>query len=383
MKTVTARSPLHFPIAVDERTLANGTGVGTYARSARQAVAQLTDQPFSLVDRRSSDEPLPSLWQTRARALLPIGKRASVLSGGSLFAGDVYRLAQIWFDVHHTFLPIRVPGPPGIAHWTYPLPLEITGWHNLYTIHDLIPLLRPELTSIDANRHRRLLSQVAKKAAGIITVSEASRQEILKQFGCPPHFVYNCWQAVCMEPAYAPLPSGLEAHGYLLVLGTVERRKNIGAICKAFRRAKLDIPLVVVGPDGSDVAALQRALIQPGIVRMPYQPEAVIHTLVSKARALIMPSWAEGFGLPVAEAMSLGTPVITSDSGALQEVSDGAAILVDPANIHQLVEAMQRIAEDDDEWTRLSAAGRQRAERYSPERFTERLLRVYERHAPT
>jgi hypothetical protein len=97
---------------------------------------------------------------------------------------DAFRLAQVYFDVHNRPLPVRVPGPPGIMHWTYPVPLVLLGWRNVYTVHDTIPLAHPELTPIDRKRYQRLLQQLGKFAASFITVSNAARDQILGSLRC-------------------------------------------------------------------------------------------------------------------------------------------------------------------------------------------------------
>jgi glycosyltransferase involved in cell wall biosynthesis len=115
----------------------------------------------------------------------------------------------------------------------------------------------------------------------------------------------------------------------------------------------------------------------PGAIRLPYLHRNVIRTLIYNARALIMPSLAEGFGLPVAEAMALGTPVVTSNRGALAETAGDAALTIDPLNVTALTAALRRLASDEALCQALAAAGRRNALRFMPERFAERLTQVY------
>jgi glycosyltransferase involved in cell wall biosynthesis len=102
-----------------------------------------------------------------------------------------------------------------------------------------------------------------------------------------------------------------------------------------------------------------------------------MRALIGHARALVMPSLAEGFGIPVAEAMTLGTPVATSDRGALAETAGGAALAVDPLDIAGLAAAIRRLAEEDALCLSLASAGRRNAARFTPARFAERLTRAY------
>jgi glycosyltransferase involved in cell wall biosynthesis len=363
-----------------------GTGVSSYARQLRRAHAAIGGTHDLLADRSALDLPPPAPLGRAGRwlrAVVPGTRRARALPtpGGEtlLFAPDIFRLAQVYFDVHRCPLSVRVPGPPGIMHWTYPVPLTLAGWRNVYTVHDVIPLLHPGLTHIDGRRYRRLLDRLAESAARFVTVSEAARAEIVAALGCLRGFVTDCSLAVDAGTADPrDLPDGLTPGGFLLVCGTVERRKNIATTLAAYRGSGVRLPLVIAGPDGWGADAINADIAAtPGAIRLPYLGRAAIHALIGHARALVMPSLAEGFGLPVAEAMALGTPVVTSCDGALAETAGDAALTVDPRDIGALADAIVRIAADDALCGDLAAAGRANATRFTPARFAERLTRAY------
>jgi glycosyltransferase involved in cell wall biosynthesis len=133
---------------------------------------------------------------------------------------------------------------------------------------------------------------------------------------------------------------------------------------------------VVSGPDGWRASqALRHANAR--VVRLPWLPAPELASLVRSARALVFPSLAEGFGLPVLEAMTLGAPVVTSNRGALAEVAGDAALLVDPEDVEALAQAILRISHDDALRARLSQAGLSRAGAFSEQRYAERLARIY------
>jgi glycosyltransferase involved in cell wall biosynthesis len=373
---------------MDARMLvsAGGTGVSSYARELLRAHATISDAHALLSDRPVLDAPAPAPFGRAGRwlrALAPGARKAEVVAGQAnerLFvASDVFRVAQVYFDVHRRPLRIRMPGPPGIMHWTYPVPLAVVGWRNLYTVHDVIPLLHPELTHIEGQRYRRMLGRLATCATRFIAVSETARYEIVRATGCPPAFVIDCSVAVDATPAAIEhLPPDLAPGNFLLVCGTVEKRKNVGRVIEAYRQSGLTMPLVIAGPDGwgaDEIAGLLAAT--PGAVRLPYLDRPAMHALIGHARALVMPSLAEGFGLPVAEAMALGTPVAASDRDALAETAGGAALAVDPHDVDGLAAALRRLAADDALCAALAAAGRRNAERFTPARFAERLTRAY------
>jgi len=365
---------------------AGGTGVSSYARQLRQAHATISQDRALLSDRELLDHPAPAPLGRAGRWLRALapgvrGTRspANADEPSLLVSADVFRVAQVYFDVHRRPLKVRLPGPPGIMHWTYPVPLAAIGWHNLYTVHDVIPLRRPDLTHIDGRRYRRLLTRLGECAARFIAVSETARDEIVRATGCRPDFVTDCSLAVDGAPADAAmLPNGLAPHAFLVVCGTVEKRKNVARLLEAYRQSKLSMPLVIAGPDGwgaADIAPLLAAT--PGAIRLPYLERASLRALIGHARALVMPSLAEGFGLPVAEAMALGTPVLTSNLGALAETAGGAALGVNPEDTAGLAAALLRIADDDALCAELACAGRRNAERFTPDRFAERLTQAY------
>lgn len=376
-------------LAMENRMLAaNATGVATYARALRLAQQSLSTRALLLGGGLASapDSPQTRLarWRRSLRAGLPWGPRAAATPEGFVYP-DLFRLAQAFFTLHGRLMPVHVPGPAGIMHWSYPVPLQVVGWRNLYTVHDAIPLTHADLTPIAGDRHRRLLEQVAARADALVAVSQAAADEIAQALGLDAGQVVDCSQPVTVDgdDARMPLPAGLERGRYLLVCGTVEPRKNVATIAAAYRRSGATLPLVIAGPDGWRSAGIADVLgATPGVVRLPYQSRATIVALLAQARALLMPSLAEGFGLPVAEAMALGTPVVTSNSGALAETAGDAALLVDPRDEEALRDAIARIARDDDLARHLSHHGRRHASRFSPASFAERLGRLYARFAP-
>ncbi|WP_294390635.1 glycosyltransferase family 1 protein [uncultured Sphingomonas sp.] len=376
--------PHNAMLCADARMVgsAGGTGVTRYARALVAAQTALAADHWLLGDdtafaARQSRGQQVARW---LRALPPGGVRAGVAADGTrrLHAPDLFRLAQVYFDVHGRLMPVRAPGH-GIMHWTFPVPLRLVGWRNLYTVHDVIPLTHPELSPIPQRRFRRLLERVEEAADAIVTVSDSARGEIVAALGCAEDMVVDCGQAIApAAPVAAPLPEGLVAGGYFLVCGAIERRKNLLALLHAYRASGVALPIAFAGPEGwQGREVLDMIAVTPGAMRLGYLSDDGLRAVMAQARALLMPSLAEGFGLPAVEAMALGTPVLASDHGALAEVTGGAALAVDPADIAAMAGALRRLASDDALCRQLSGAGRQVAARHAPDRFRERLGRLY------
>lgn len=378
-------------VCLDSRMLGveAGTGVATYAAVLARCLTLAGAAPAILDDEGAGGErgrPRLSRWLSaldhRARVARDrdgVSQSTDPRQGPGWAASDLFREAQVFFNLHGRLLPVACERPPQVMHWTYPVPLFVQGARNLYTVHDLIPQSDPALTTIPRERHWRLLQQILAYADGLVTVSETMRQAIIDQMGCAPGFVTNTYQAA-FTPLQRdpPLPAGLRPGRYFLFCGTVEPRKNLLALMVAHARSRADLPLVIVGPTAVGNKALEAALCRaPHVVRLPWQPRTVLLGLIRRARALLFPSLAEGFGLPIAEAMTLGTPVMTSDRGAPAEVAGGAARLVDPGDIAAMAVAISALALDDALCAKLRAAGFDRARAFSLDIYRRQLRALY------
>ncbi|GGE89014.1 glycosyltransferase family 4 protein [Sphingomonas prati] len=370
------RVPPSFPLCVDGRMLVGGgTGVSRYAASLAATLPVVGGRPMIL---RDNDDGPVGRWLTAASPREVAVRVHEVQQGGSLetlYARHVFRAAQVHFGLYRRMLRLRATVGPGLMHWTYPVPIRLAGWINIYTVHDVIPLDRPDLARTDPKRLRAVLTRIVQAGDRIVTVSEDARARILAQLGCPAGQVVNCYQAVEATPASAtqPLAGGVLPDGYFLYCGLDEPRKNLPRLIEAYRGSGVAQPLVLVGPDFSNTAGADGA----GIVRLPYLPADRLADLVAHATALLFPSLDEGFGLPAVEAMAAGTPVLTSSTGALAEVTGGAALGVNPTDASAIAAGIARLAGDAGLRVRLAGAGRLRAERFSRARFAARLRAVY------
>lgn len=380
-------------VCIDGRMLGvGGTGVAMYAEVLASCLFATGASPAVLVDGHRMHPSPPTSRLRRWCSALRGGARWIERQDGAppqwqsanfdrfWSAPDIFREAQIFFNIHGRLMPLRCGAPPAIMHWTYPVPLYLEGARNLYTIHDLIPAQHPGLTPISPRRHARLLRRIGQVAHRLVTVSEASRAVLIAQFGCSPDAVVNTYQAVHVPVQRdPPLPAGLTTGEYFLFCGTVERRKNLVRLIEAFQRSGITTPLVIAGPDGwgaEDVAHTLKQATVP-IRRIGGQPRDTIIGLIRRARGLCFPSLAEGFGLPVAEAMTLGTPVLTSNQGALAEIAGGAALMVDPLDVEAIAGAIRRLDDDRHLRDQLRAAGFERARMFAADAYAERLRLLY------
>ena len=167
----------------------------------------------------------------------------------------------------------------------------------------------------------------------------------------------------------------------------MEPKKNVARLIDAFLLSRVNIPLVLIVGRGWDnaretallteIKARASELTSPMIRSLDYVDRSTLVTLIRGARALVFPSLYEGFGLPVLEAMMLGTPVITSAKGALEEVTGEAALLVDPYDVDDIARAIAAIVSDPDLRGELSRRGVAQAAKFSPAHYRQRVASLY------
>ena len=172
---------------------------------------------------------------------------------------------------------------------------------------------------------------------------------------------------------------------YLLFLSTIEPRKNITAIISAFNYLKqkyeIEHQLILIGKKGWNYepifAAIENSPWKNEIHHLDYLSDELVALFYSRADVFVYPSHYEGFGLPVLEAMTLGTPVVTSNTSSIPEVAGDAAILIDPNDYIQLAEAILKVVSDRQLRQELIKKGKERAKLFSWERTAKKTLNAY------
>ena len=262
------------------------------------------------------------------------------------------------------------------------------------TIHDLSVLKHPETHPEDRIRAiGQRLPDAVKRADAIIAVTDSTRQEIIATFGLSPDKVVAIHNGVGRhfrplsqaETAVVLHPHQLTHKGYILNVGTLEPRKNLIRLARAYRSLPAVLrdryPLVIVGMKGWHHDSIEQELgplIRSGHARLPgYIPAEALPALYAGAAMLVYPSLYEGFGLPLVEAMASGTPVITSNRSSMPEVVGNAGILVEPEDETMIAEAIQRLLEDNNEALRLQQQGLERVQQFTWERCAQQTLAVY------
>ena len=383
-----SRTSSPVQVCLDSRMLdVRGTGVATYAATLARCLPSTGAEPMLLRQSQRPEQPAP----TRPRRWLAAFDRSARKAhrgGGSndegqgahdLICADVFREAQVFFNLHRQLMPVSADDPPPVMHWTYPVPLFLEGALNVYTIHDVIPLTHPSLTAISKRRHRALLARVVERAHRIVAVTEAARSEIASTLELGGDRIVSLSQAVDIPlQSDPPLPEGVATGRYFFFCGLIDPRKNLIAMAKAHAMSGTTLPLVIAGPDGRDAAEIRKTLRQmPNVVLLSWVERPLLISLMRRARAQVLVSLAEGFGLPIVEAMTLGTPVITSRLPATMEVAGDAAWLVDPGSLGDMAAAFTRLDQDQPLANRLRTLGFARSRHFTTEAYGQRLRDFY------
>lgn len=244
-------------------------------------------------------------------------------------------------DERAVYLNVGHSGFDRAAHWRA---VEGMTAKRVYLLHDLIPITHPQLTTPHkAARHRERVCKALARADGIVTNSHATAGDLVafaQEQGLTPPPILAAPIAAQPLPRVGEAPAS--SRPYFLCIGTIEPRKNHALLLRVWQRLiermGEDTPhLILAGKRGIGASAILSSLredprLQRFVAVRPGLSDKELGTLLDGGRALLFPTLAEGFGLPVVEALQAGVPVIASDLPALREGSQGIATLLDPAD---------------------------------------------------
>lgn len=346
---------------------------------------------------------LLSRLQTLGDEMIPLSPRPPIhgYAGGDFGNGinglspalRRYPNKTLWMQC---FLPLQLSRlGVSVAHFTNSVAPLFSPCPTVITIHDMTLWLFPQY-----HYHLRLFSMrpfiplAARRAAAIIAISRATKADIVRILRVPPEKVHVIYEA----PAASFRPMDKERalntvrrgwavpERFALYVGTIEPRKNLVRLLQAFAQlwhgGVVTHKLVFVGERGWKEEPVFRAVeslgLRDAVLFLGYVPHEVLIALYNLAEALVFPSLYEGFGLPVVEAMACGTPVITSRSGALGEISGEAAEFVDPTSVESIAEALRCVLNDPVRQAELSQHGLAHSARFSWEATAEQTRAVYQ-----
>src|SRR3954470_8493256 len=278
----------------------------------------------------------------------------------------------------------------------YVLP-PLTPCKAVVTIHDCIHLRFPQYlpNRLGYAYARSSMWMATHRANRILTVSEASKRDILRYFRIPDVKIDVIYNAIDERLGETPTAEEIERvreryqlnAPYVLYAGNIKPHKNLERLIEAFHILRQDgdlghVKLLIIGDEISKYATLRRAVhkykLHKHVRFFGFVPDKTLAVLYRLARVFVFPSLYEGLGLPPLEAMASGTPVITSDVSSLPEVVGDAALLIDPLNPAAISDAMRRVLMDSELHAELRQKGLRRVREFSWERSVRRVREIYE-----
>jgi glycosyltransferase involved in cell wall biosynthesis len=364
--------------------LRDRTGVGEYTHELVRALlaafpAGAETNPLELTLFSSS-------WKDRLR-------RDGALAGAAVIDRrvPVRLLNYAWHRLEWPPAEVITGRAFDLTHSLHPLLLPARGAAQVVTIHDLDFLVRPDRTRAEIRRDYAVLARNhARRADAVIVVSHHTARETERRFEVEPDHLFVCSPgAPDWTPRRRPPTSG-----YVLFFGTLEPRKNVGGLLDAYEwllnspsdhrgtRRNGAVPDLVLAGKATEAARpwldrIARAPLTGHVRHIGYVDPSNRRALYEGARLLVQPSFEEGFGLTVLEAMTLGVPVVAANRGALPEVLGDAGLLVEPAAA-EIGAAVRRLIDDEAFAGACATKGVMRAREFSWDRTARQVYSAYE-----
>lgn len=363
-------------IAIDARKL-HDYGIGTYVRNlVRELGRQADPHEYVLICRPEDQAQITENLNGRFTAVVD---RSAPYSVSEQFTVplDLRRHDVDLFHEPHYVLPPLAP------------------CRSVVTIHDCIHLRFPRYlpNKLAYAYARAFLWTAAHRADRVITVSEASKRDILQYFHVPPEKIEVIYNGIderfWMPPAEEEIERVRERYQltdrFVLYAGNIKPHKNLERLIEAFhqlRRGGDDVKLLIIGDEISKYATLRRAVhrhkLHKHVRFLGFVADQTLAVLYRLASVFVFPSLYEGFGLPPLEAMASGTPVVTSNVSSLPEVVGDAALLIDPYDPEAIAGAMRMVLNDEALRDHLRERGLARAREFSWQRSIARVRAIYE-----
>jgi len=358
------------------------TGVGVYFKNLLQYLSR--------IDRVNEYFLFSSSWKDRISH-----RKIPTFEVGHFrdFRIPVKAINFLWSKLSWPLLDTFFRTELDLTHSPTPLIVPTKG-RTIVTVYDLFFMDFPELADRQARRDFFRKAEASfRKADGIITISEFTKNELLEKFTVEESKVRVVYLGVDHKAWDDISAAGLEKirakyelpATFLLFVGAIEPRKNLLRLIQAFTKIHKEyesISLVIVGRRGQEFKKLadeiERQSLQPWVKMLGYVPESDLMSLYHLASLLVFPSLCEGFGLPVLEAMTSGLPVVASLSSALPEIAEDAALYFDPENPDEMAEKILQVLQNQNLCETLRDRGLERSSAFHWEKTASETLNFYQ-----
>ena len=356
-------------------------GLGRYSENMARALIAERPSRFGVFYNRGKDGQLPANFPSVPQKSVQWGYKP-------------WRLAILLAQKGHIPFNQLLPDDLELFHSTEHLLMPLHGVPTVLTVHDLIFNLFPE-------HHKKLnywylnwaMPLFCRRADAIIAVSQASKRDVVKQYGIDPakiHVVYEAASSHFTPPSPARIAHIRQTYDlperYLIHLSTIEPRKNLNRLLDALTHLRKDFPnlcLVLAGGKGwlyDDFFAKIEADGLSDVVRpLGWVPDEDLPAVLAAADLAVQPSLYEGFGLPILEHMGSGQVVAASNASSHPEVGGEAAAYFDPTNVEEMTAVIHRLLTDKDEYAHRQQLGYRQAAKFSWQRAAQETIAIYEK----
>ena len=352
--------------------LSNPTGVGVYLQNIVKELSELDEQ--------NSYHLFSSSWKERYPRTI-YGKNFQIHD----LRMPVRMLNYLWSHFSKPSMEWLLKLPLDIVHSPTPLIIPARRARKITTVMDLHFYFYPEHTQNEIRKdYARLIQQHSTRSDAIIAISDHTRTQLIEHLNVPASRVYTIHLGA--DEFYFQNPSESEMQTvkdrfhlqrpYFLFVGAQEPRKNLELLIRAFLQLPADVCLVFAGPRGWGEQAWRQRW-NDRMIETGYVSKLDLRALYRGAVALVQPSLEEGFGLPLLEAMSSGTPVLASRIPVFSEICGDAFLPFDNTSDEELQQAMIAVCSDSSLRNQLIARGKERAKKFSWRETAQKTLEIY------
>ncbi|GHV69266.1 glycosyl transferase family 1 [Bacteroidia bacterium] len=363
-----------------KRAVQNNTGLGNYSRYVIEILSEYypdNDCVLFAPKKKESSRLHEILARSNTSFVFPVGFSK--------------RLSSLWriFGIKHDIKKQNITLFHGLSN-ELPYGIEKTGVKTVVTIHDLIFLRYPEYYKpIDRLIYRWKFKRACQKADKIIAVSECTKRDIISFFHIPADKIAVVYQGC--HPIFCPTvirPITVSTLGkynlpprFILSVGSIEARKNLLLIVKALNQIPENIHLVAIGKSTPYQSIVEAYAEEAGVKSRLHIFNSVLFedlpAIYQAAEIFVYPSFFEGFGIPIIEALSCGVPVIAATGSCLEEAGGPDSIYVNPNNEMELAQKITNILNDKTLADNMIVSGKMYIERFSGKTIAEQIMQIY------